>query len=58
MNPGTHYDVTSEVVNMRLIEDHHDLLCSRLFNSMMKDVKVFMQRNFTPTFCDLIVEIT
>ena len=58
MNPRTHYGVTSEVVNMRLIEDHHDLLCSRLFNSMMRDVKVFMQRNFTPTFRDLIVEIT
>ena len=38
MNPGTHYDVASEVLNMRLIEDHHDLLCSRLFNSMMRDV--------------------
>ena len=38
MNPGTHYDVASEVLNMRLIEDHHDLLCSRLFNSMMRDI--------------------
>ena len=38
MNPRTHYDVASEVLNMRLIEDHHDLLCSRLFNSMMRDV--------------------
>ena len=32
MNPGTHYDVASEVLNMRLIEDHHDL-----FNSMMRN---------------------
>ena len=38
MNPGTHYDVASEVLNMRLTEEHHDLLCSRLFNSMMRDV--------------------
>ena len=38
MNPGTHYNVASDVLNMRLIEDHHDLLCSRLFNSMMRDV--------------------
>ena len=32
--PRNHYDVASEVLNMQLIEDHHDLLCSRLFNSM------------------------
>ena len=38
MNPETHYDVASEVLNLRLIEDHHDLLCSRLFNSMTRDV--------------------
>ena len=37
MNPGTHYDVASDVLNMRLIEDHHDLLCSRLFDNMMRD---------------------
>ena len=30
--------VASKVLNMRLIEDHHDLLYSRLFNSMMRDV--------------------
>ena len=29
MNPGSHYDVASEVLSMRLIEDHHDLLCTR-----------------------------
>ena len=38
MNPGTHYDVASDVLNMRLVEDHHDPLCSRLLNSMMRDV--------------------
>ena len=38
MNPGTHYNVASDVLNMRLIEDHHDLLCSRLFKSMMRNV--------------------
>ena len=38
MNPGTHYDVASKVLNIRLIEDHHDLRSSRLFNSMMRDV--------------------
>ena len=27
MNPGTHYDMASEVLNMRLIEEHHNLLC-------------------------------
>ena len=26
MNPGTHYDVASDILNMRLVEDHHDLL--------------------------------
>ena len=34
----THYDVASEVLNMRLIEDHHDILFSKLFNSMTRDV--------------------
>ena len=46
MNPGTHYDVASAVLNMRLIEDHHDLLCSRLFNSIMRDVNHKLQNCF------------
>ena len=50
MNPATHYDVASEVFNMRLIEDSHDLLCSRLFNSMMRDVNHKLAESLPPLY--------
>ena len=50
MNPGTHYDLASDVLNMRLIENHHDLLCSRLFNSMMRDVNHKLAELFPPLY--------
>ena len=52
MNPGTHYDVASEVLNnMRLIEEHHSLLCSRPFSSITRDANHKLAQLLPPLYC-------
>ena len=50
MDPGIHYDVASEVLNMRLIEEHHNLLFSRLFNSMTRDANHKLAELLSPLY--------